>query len=232
MSRTGGEERRRLILHLALESFAFRGHRATTLDDVAAAAGVRKQTLLYYFPSKEHLFRACVREFGAHVAGTIEPVLDGPHTGWDRVEQVIRAVFRMTEKRPDLVFFANEAASASPQVVQRVARVLDPLRRRALAHLEEGMRLGVFRRQDPRLLLFTLYTAVVSSVTEAGVLGGVFGLSKGRVTLRHREEQLVEFVRRALAVDQRRKPALAAPARSRRRSRARLTPRRRSRRVG
>jgi TetR/AcrR family transcriptional regulator len=204
MSRTGGAERRRLILHLALESFAFRGIHATTLDDVAAAAGVRKQTLLYYFPSKEHLFRACVAEFGAHVKKTIEGALDGPHTGWDRVERVIRSVFRMTEKRPDLVFFANEAANASPDIVARVAKVLDPLRRRAIEHLESGMRQGIFRRQDPRLLLFTLYTAVVSSVTEAGVLRAVFGRTRGQATLRNREEQLVEFVRRSLAVDARR----------------------------
>jgi TetR/AcrR family transcriptional regulator len=219
MSRTGGAERRRLILHLALESFAFRGLQATTLDDVAAAAGVRKQTLLYYFPSKEHLFRACVGEFGAHFKKTIEAALDGPHTGWDRVERVIRSVFRMTEQRPDLVFFANEAANASPVIVARVARVLDPLRRRAIEHLEDGMRQGIFRRQDSRLLLFTLYTAVVSSVTEAGVLRAVFGRSKGQATLRNREEQLVEFVRRSLAVDRRRRRTSRATG-----GRAALTP--------
>lgn len=219
MSRTGGEERRRLIVHLALESFAFRGHCATTLDDVAAAAGIRKQTLLYYFPSKEHLFRACVADFGDQVAKTIEEALEGPHTGWERVERVIRSVFRMTEKRPDLVFFANEAASASPATVQRVARVLDPLRRRALYYLEEGMRQGAFRRQDPRLLLFMLYTAVVSSVTEAGVLRAVFGRSKGQATLRHREEQLLDFVRRALATSERR----AKPRTEKRRTRREAT---------
>ena len=55
------------------------------------------------------------------------------------------------------------------------------------------------RRQDPGLLLFTLYTAVVGSLAEAGVLRAVAGEPSGHTALRQREQELVAFVRHALA---------------------------------
>ena len=58
---------------------------------------------------------------------------------------------------------------------------------------------GQVRRQDPALLLFTLYTAVVGSLTEAGVLRAVVGEDKGRMALRRREQEVLAFVRNALS---------------------------------
>src|ERR1700732_3321013 len=46
----------------ALASFADRGYAATKLEDVAAAAGISKGTIYLYFPTKEDLFRAVVRQ--------------------------------------------------------------------------------------------------------------------------------------------------------------------------
>jgi AcrR family transcriptional regulator len=50
------------IVTAALEVFAERGFSAARLDDVAARAGISKGTLYLYFPSKEELFKAVVRE--------------------------------------------------------------------------------------------------------------------------------------------------------------------------
>ena len=50
------------IVAAALASFADRGYAATKLEDVAAAAGVSKGTIYLYFPTKEDLFRAVVRQ--------------------------------------------------------------------------------------------------------------------------------------------------------------------------
>jgi hypothetical protein len=57
---------------------------------------------------------------------------------------------------------------------------------------------GQIRRQDPALLLFTLYTAVIGSITEAGVLRAVVGEDRSRTALHAREEEVLTFVRNAL----------------------------------
>lgn len=198
VTRLSGEERRRRLVAEAMRGFGKRGFDGTTLDAVAEAAGVRKQTLLYYYPTKEDLFDACTQELTERLAEALQRGLEGSLGGWARVESVIRSIFRTGEDAPELLPFVREAARRSPEVVERVAGSLEPLRKRALVFLERGMEAGEFRRQDAGLLLFTLYTAVVGSLTEAGVLRAVSGSELGQSALRRRERELLEFVRRAL----------------------------------
>ena len=76
--------------------------------------------------------------------------------------------------------------------------MLDPLRVRAIDFLQTGMDTGEIRKQDPAMLLFTLYTAVVGSLTEASVLNVVVGADKGRASLKRREREVISFVRAAM----------------------------------
>ena len=53
------------IASAALASFAENGYAATTMADVASRAGITKGTIYLYYPNKEELFNALVRE---HIA--------------------------------------------------------------------------------------------------------------------------------------------------------------------
>lgn len=198
MSRLPREQRHRELVREALRAFGDRGYEATTLDAVAEAAGVRKQTLLYYFPTKDDLFDACVDALIEGLERSLSKVLVSRDEGLDRVEFVIRTLFRLAEHWPEFPPFIREAARRSPSVVQRIADALEPFRKAALGFLERGMECGEFRRQDPGLLLFTLYTAVVGTLAEAGTLRAVAGDASGHTALRLREQELVKFVRHAL----------------------------------
>ncbi len=46
------------ILRAAKPLFAQQGYRGVSIDRIAAAAGLSKQNLLYYYPRKELLYRA------------------------------------------------------------------------------------------------------------------------------------------------------------------------------
>jgi TetR/AcrR family transcriptional repressor of mexJK operon len=48
------------LLEVARDIFVRRGYRATTMDEVATAAGVTKRTLYAWHRDKEALFRACI----------------------------------------------------------------------------------------------------------------------------------------------------------------------------
>jgi TetR/AcrR family transcriptional regulator len=200
MTRTGGEARRRRLLAEAIRLFGKQGYAATSLEAVASAAGVRKQTLLYYFPTKEALLDACVTETSERVAEALTRALE-QESGQAKAEAVVRALFRLAEEWPEFANFVREASRLGPSVIERFAAVLEPLRLRAIGFLEAGMDEGQIRKQDPALLLFTLYTAVVGSITEAGVLRAVMGPDRGRIALRRREREVLAFVRSALAPD-------------------------------
>jgi TetR/AcrR family transcriptional regulator len=53
------------LLEAALDLFVEKGFSATRAEEVAARAGVSKGTLFLYFPTKEELFKAVVRENAA-----------------------------------------------------------------------------------------------------------------------------------------------------------------------
>jgi TetR/AcrR family transcriptional regulator len=197
--RVGGEARRRELLIEAIRLFGRKGYQATSLDAVAAAAGVRKQTLLYYFPTKEALLEACVVETSQRVAAALAEALDAESSESRKAEAVIHTLFRLAEEWPEFPQFVREAGRLGPEVIERFAAALEPLRLRALAFLARGMLEGNIRRQDPALLLFTLYGAVVGSITEAGVLRAVVGEDRSRMALHAREQEVLSFVRNALA---------------------------------
>ena len=52
------------LLEVARSIFVRRGYRATTMDEVASAAGLTKRTLYAWHQDKESLFRACVMAGG------------------------------------------------------------------------------------------------------------------------------------------------------------------------
>lgn len=65
---TGLRERKRLETHARIQSEAMRlflagGFETTTLDDIAAAAGVSRRTLFHYFSSKEEIVFAAKADF-------------------------------------------------------------------------------------------------------------------------------------------------------------------------
>ena len=198
MPRGDGQERRTTIVEEAIRQFGREGYKGASLDSISAVVGVRKQTLLYYFPTKDALLEACLAAAGERLAREIAAALADKESYWDRAEAVIHAVFRLAGDWPEFPMFVREAARLGPDAFDRFAGVLDPMRERAIEFLQAGMDQGEIRMQDPAMLLFTLYTAVVGSLTEASVLNAVVGVDSSRASLRKREREVVLFVRAAL----------------------------------
>src|SRR5207247_4942320 len=96
-----GQATRRRLIGEAVRRFGRGGYDGTSLDAVASAAGVRKQTLLYYFPTKETLLEACVGEVSARVAAALADALSTRESESAKAETVIRAVFGLAERWPD-----------------------------------------------------------------------------------------------------------------------------------
>lgn len=68
-TRMPGEDRRRQLLRVAIESFARNGFSGTKTKDIAAAAGVSEAILFRHFASKEDLYHAILDEKEATMGG-------------------------------------------------------------------------------------------------------------------------------------------------------------------
>ena len=185
------------ILDAALVSFANRGYDASSLDALAVGLEVRKQTILYWFPSKERLLEAVVDRSAAELSAVLEEALDGAGSGFARVEAVVRSVFRLAARRPELLGLLREMGRLGSPAATRFVEAMDPLVQRATEFLEAEMAAGTMRRHEPRLLLLAIYSTVIGMVTEVEVLRALGEEPTARSLVRRRTE-LLELLRSAL----------------------------------
>ena len=182
-------------------SFADRGYGATSLDNLAARLGVSKQTILHHFGTKEGVLAAVVDRSASELAAALEVALAGAGSGFARIEALVRAVFRLAARRPELLGLLREVSRLGPPAANRLMETLDPLVVRARTFLEEEMAAGRMRRHDPRLLLLSAYSTVIGVATEVEVLRAV-GVEPTARSLVHRRAELLGFLRSALLADE------------------------------
>ena len=185
------------VVDAAIVAFGSRGYDATSLDALAGELGIRKQTILYYCPSKEALLDAAIDRAAAELSAVLEESLDGAGNGWGRVEAVVRSVFRLAARRPELLGLLREVSRLGPPAATRLTTALGPLIGRAALFLEGEMEAGAMRRHDPKLLLLAAYSAVIGVATEVEVMRALGYEPNGRSLVRRRRE-LLSFLRSAL----------------------------------
>jgi AcrR family transcriptional regulator len=143
------EARPQELLEAALALFAEKGFAATRADEVAQRAGVSKGTLYLYYPSKEELFKAVIRqnltsliaegqEAVAQFEGSTSDLLDFLiTTWWQRVGStpaagIHKIIIAEVRNFPDLAqFYADE--------------VIVPADRLFSSVLDRGVARGEFR---------------------------------------------------------------------------------------
>ncbi len=195
MARTNDTRER--VLEAALVSFGGPGYEATSLDDIAADLGVSKQAILYYFPSKSLLMDAVIDQSAVELADVLEGAIASAGPGFDRIESVVRSVFRLALRRPELLGLVREVSRLGPPVSTRLVDALDPLVHRAREFLEAEMAAGHMRQTDSRLLLMSAYSTVIGVATEVEVLRAV-GIEPGMKAMVRRRSELIDFLRSAL----------------------------------
>lgn len=148
---------RAAILDAALAVFAERGFEGATLDRIAAAAGLSKPNLLYYFPSKEALHLGLLRDL---LDAWLRPLREIDPRG-EPVEEVlayVRAKLALSRERPrESRLFAGEVLRGAPHLGPALEGELRALVEAKAAVLERWMDEGRLRRAPPKHLIFSVW---------------------------------------------------------------------------
>jgi len=78
--------RRRQVLTVASELFAAKGFEATSIRDIATAAGMMSGSLYYHFASKEDLYIAVQDASISKIFNAVEQAIPGIADPWERLE--------------------------------------------------------------------------------------------------------------------------------------------------
>ena len=188
------------ILAAALDSFGTAGYDATSLDTLAAGLGLSKQAILYHWPSKAALLDAVIDRACLDLIVAFDGVLSDAGSGWQRVDAVVRAVFRVALRRPELLGFIREVSRLGGDASARIITDLEPFVARARDYLAREMEAGRIRRCDPGLLFVSAYSTVLGAATEVEVLRAVGVEPTLRSTVVRRRE-LLAFLHAAMVTE-------------------------------
>ncbi|MDO9434657.1 TetR/AcrR family transcriptional regulator [Hydrogenophaga sp.] len=153
------------LLDAALQLFVEKGFAATRVEEVAAQAGVSKGTLFLYFPSKEELFKAVVREnlagrftewneeFEQFSGDSAELVRYALHTWWERIGMtpasgITKLVMSEAGMFPEIAaFYQQEVVAPGHALLKRI--------------VQRGIHSGEFRALN---LDYTVYSLIAPMI--------------------------------------------------------------------
>lgn len=145
------------ILQAAEQVFARAGFAGTSMSELALAAGLPKSTLLYYFGSKEAIYRAVLANILAlWLAGT-DAIQAGAEPR-EALRSYIRHKMRLTRERPDASrVFANELLHGAPQIGDILRSELRALVAAKARVIQGWIDAGRMAPVDPVHLFFSLW---------------------------------------------------------------------------
>jgi len=167
-------DRRGAIIAVARRSFLNNGYAATTMSSIAAELGGSKGTLWSYFPGKEELFAAVLRETTETYHASLIQLLDPAGDLGPTLLRFSHDLLRKVTSPEAIALHRLIAAEASrfPEV-GAIFLELAPLHtRNLLAHFLEGcMERGQLRHADPQLAARTLIVLTLSGCHQQMIWG-------------------------------------------------------------
>ena len=126
--RMRGPERKDQILATARRVFARAGYEPTSVDDIAAAAGVTKPVLYRHFDSKRDLYLAVLEDHLGDLIGRLWVALSSSPDPRERLRRGLEAYFEFVEEREDGFRMLVEAgARFDPAARAKLATAWDTL---------------------------------------------------------------------------------------------------------
>jgi TetR/AcrR family transcriptional regulator len=148
------------LLDAALDLFVEKGYAATRAEEVAARAGVSKGTLFLYFPNKEELFKAVVREnilgrfqewkqeFERFEGSTPDMLRFFMRMYWERIgaskaSGITKLIMSEARNFPDIAaFYQHEVIGPGTELIRKI--------------LQRGVDRGEFEVHDMEYTLFSV----------------------------------------------------------------------------
>lgn len=140
------KSKKELLFAAALGLIGERGYGGTSVDEIAARAGVAKGVVYYYFDSKAALAEQLIRTGLEFLAERLQRAADGADGPEKAIIALAREEMRQLDKRRDFAKFLlsemwredREWQEVLDQSVSNIVRIF-------VIEIEKGQKLGVFR---------------------------------------------------------------------------------------
>ena len=156
-------ERRAHLVVLAGELFAQKGYRATTVREIADAAGILSGSLYHHFDSKESIGDEILSSFINEVLADYRGAVASAQSPRAAIEQIVRSTSRtLSRHRAALAMLQNDWSyfAAQPRFAY-LPKALREIERTWVTQLELGQQSGLFRADLDAKLTYRLLRDVL-----------------------------------------------------------------------
>ncbi|GAB3673911.1 TetR/AcrR family transcriptional regulator [Saccharopolyspora sp. NPDC049426] len=151
-------------LPAAAELFADRGLEDTKVEDIAAATGVPKATLYYYFAGKEEILAFLFQDTLQHMADEVAMAVQAPDSAATRLTAVVDAQLRVMADQPAVCQALVGNLGRAGRIPEIATAITDAYYTPVQQLLDEGVRDGSLRpTEDPTTTAMVLFGAVTIS---------------------------------------------------------------------
>ncbi len=155
------------------------------MSQLADELGVKRPTLLYHFPTRSHIVECALEELLIEQWRFVQPRVEREEHPIDRLFAQVRAVHEFHRGHEARLVFLTQAlaATAAPrmtEIVERAARVFEPVRKANADRVRQGIAEGTVAPCDPdalvQLVRAVIDGLVLQRVTERVALAPVHKL--------------------------------------------------------
>ena len=164
--RPASSARRDAMLAMAAELFAEKGFRATTVRDIAEAAGVLSGSLYHHFDSKESIVDQLLSDFLKDLVARYEEVVAAGDPPLATLKRFIEVAFdALPRHRAAIVVFQQDGAYlAEFERFDYINDIASEIERMWVAVIERGVEAGELVTENPKLAYHFIRDAVWVSV--------------------------------------------------------------------
>ena len=194
---------KRPILDNATRLFARLGYAGTSVQAIADAVGIKKPSLIYWYPSKLALREAVIEDLLSRWNEVLPRVMVAAHGGQDRFERTLTEVLRFFEEDPDRArIIMRELLDHPDEMQRRLELTLRPWMALVTEYIRLGQRQGRVRPElDPEAWTLNVTMLAIGCMAAGGVFDHVVG-EPGDVPFRRRQvDEVVRMARASLFSD-------------------------------
>jgi TetR/AcrR family transcriptional regulator len=190
------------ILAEAVQLFAECGYEGTSIATVAENAGLSKQNLMYYFPTKQALYQRVLDGVLDDWLERMESLADPRKDPRDVLRAYVKAKLRFSRERPwGSRVYAMEVVGGAKLYGEQIRERVVPLLRRDIEVFERWIAEGRIAAVNATHLLFSIWAMTQSYADFASQMTLVLGRKElSQADFDNAEKLIVEMVLRAVAL--------------------------------
>ena len=189
------------IVAQAVRVFAENGYEGASIATVADNAGLSKQNLMYYFPTKQALYQRVLGEVLDAWLARMDLLADPAGEPGDMLRAYIQAKLRFSREHPwGSRVYAMEVISGAPLFGEQIRARVVPLLRKDIEVFERWIAQGRIAPVNATHLLFAIWAMTQSYADFSTQMTLVLNRKLTRKDFDDAEKMIVDMVLSAIAV--------------------------------